>query len=31
MTMVAGYASWSKRQDGLSLTPIGHSAALRTG
>jgi hypothetical protein len=31
MTMVAGYASWSKRQDGPSLVPIGHSASLRTG
>jgi hypothetical protein len=31
MTMVAAYASWSKRQDGPSLAPIGHSASLRTG
>lgn len=31
MTMVAGYVSWSKRQDGVSRTPIGHRASLRTG
>jgi hypothetical protein len=31
MTLVAGYVSWSKRQDGSSLAPIGHSASLRTG
>jgi hypothetical protein len=31
MTLVASYASWSKRQDERSLTPIGHGASLKTG
>ena len=31
MTLVAGYASWSKRQDGQSRAPIGRKASLRTG
>jgi hypothetical protein len=31
MTLVAGYVSWSKRQDGSSLAPIGHRASLRIG
>jgi hypothetical protein len=31
MTLVAGYVSWSKRQDGSSLAPIGQRASLRTG
>lgn len=31
MTLVAGYVSWSKRQDHPSLAPIGHGASLRAG
>jgi hypothetical protein len=31
MTMVAGYVSWSKRQDHPSVAPIGHGASLRAG
>jgi hypothetical protein len=31
MTLVAGYVSWSKRQDGQSLPPIGRSPSLRAG
>ena len=33
MTLVAGYVSWSKRQDGRPPphAPIGHSASLRAG
>ena len=30
MTLVAGYVAWSKRQDGLAITSIGHGASLRT-
>jgi hypothetical protein len=31
MTLVASYVSWSKRQDGAPLAPIGHRASLRAG
>ena len=30
MTLVAAYVAWSRRQDGHTVRPIGHSASLRT-
>jgi hypothetical protein len=31
MTLVAGYVSWSKRQDRQLPTPMGRSASFRAG